>query len=263
MLLLFCVFPGRNGSSPNGSLYSISYLSNQFFKYTRFAIYIKWVSAVRKIGNALQMSFKELFFPLFLQLSHELEQRWSGCEARIWVWRIFPRREEGGAATPSKFSHIICPARIRWEKPATPIILQDRIQKSKFWWGKCVSMKPSEISLWRWIVITSDVIFPQVLWRWRRGVEQQCGLAVHPCWELSHSAADAGWWWFRQWRWPTGCFHDRGRGENRVSEIKCFRSICCFPELLSFSPRTKQPKTWENWRRRRKSQPSKTSIFSF
>lgn len=60
------------------------------------------------------------------------------------------------------------------------------------------------------------VIFPKLLWRWWRGVEQQCGFAVHPCWELSHTAADAGWWRFRQWRWPIGCFHDRGWGEKRI-----------------------------------------------
>lgn len=67
--------------------------------------------------------FKELFLLLLLQLRHELEQRWPGCEARIWVWRIFPCREEGGAATPTKLSHNICPSRIKWKKSAAPIIL--------------------------------------------------------------------------------------------------------------------------------------------
>lgn len=76
--------------------------------------------------------FKGLFLLLFPQISHELEQRWPGCEARVWVWRIFPCGEKRRATTASEFSHIICPPRIKWEKSAAPIILQNRIQKSKF-----------------------------------------------------------------------------------------------------------------------------------
>lgn len=69
------------------------------------------------------------------------------------------------------------------------------------------------------------VIFNKVFWRWWGGIQQQCGSSVHPSWELAHTAADAVWWWVRQWRWPTGCLHGRGWGEKRIILLLFYSSI--------------------------------------
>lgn len=69
------------------------------------------------------------------QLSHELEQRWSGCEEGLRLRRVLPGWEEGGAPAAAKVSHVFrCDGvggRLRQE-PAAAVILQNRHQKSQF-----------------------------------------------------------------------------------------------------------------------------------
>lgn len=197
--------------------------------------YIQWIFILYVTAHAhihhmyLKENFNTCFPSCFSVLNHELEQRRSRCEARVWLWRIFSCREKRGASTSSKVSHIVRTHRIRRgvrEEPAAPIILQDRDEKSKFWWGKRVSIgslphtqfSPGETDtvchLWYWMSIF--VVFNKIFWRWRRGVRQQRGSAVHSCREFTHSAADAVWWRLRQWGRPTGCLHGRSWGEERI-----------------------------------------------
>lgn len=211
------------------------------------------------------LSIKSLCVVLCPQLSHELEQRWFRCEARVRVRRIRPDWEKGGTPALPDVSHIVRSHRFKWglwEEPAAPIILQNWDQKSQFRRGKCVSVcvhicsaHPVKITIWfnlSFLFCCKPAILrmmkrsPAATWTCRisrlrtppRG--SRCSLAA------ARTVKTTRWMpsWQR-WRW--------GDSYSLTKSRICLQG----PDPNIFFSRIKQPKIWGNWRRRRKNQPSK------